>query len=399
MVTVARTPKGGTDQSTISRGQFTGLTVAATGGPLALAVVFFPGVLGEASGSAGAVALVAAVLFLPPLLVWLSYSADIVGPGGLYTFVEVAAGRRVALLQAALWVTSYLLYLVYTVTYIAYDLLPAMFPALTSVRPVLQVGTALLIVAVAVAPIRLALMVISALAALQVALVAALAAAGMAWTGAPAALAGAPAHPGTALLAAGNTSILFVCASLPLFLGAEVAGGRSSVRKGLAWGWAVVAAAVVGVAVPMAAAGASVTGAAVPGMALATAAGHPQLATAVGIGAAVSVALVIVAEFLALTRLGHALTGRPVSQLSRVLAAVLVLGSAASLADPTRVYNDLFKPSLVALWLAQLVVFAVYPRYAARRYGRRIRDVALAAGAGALMIFGLWSTIVNQLGT
>jgi hypothetical protein len=32
---------------------------------------------------------------------------------------------------------------------------------------------------------------------------------------------------------------------------------------------------------------------------------------------------------------------------------------------PLRVYSDLLVPSLVALWLAQLIVFAVYPRFAA----------------------------------
>ena len=128
-------------------------------------------------------------------------------------------------------------------------------------------------------------------------------------------------------------------------------------------------------------------------------AARPQLATAVGVGAAVSVACVIVAEFLALARLGHALTGRPVALWSRVLAVVLVAGAAASLADPIRVYDDLFKPSLVALWLAQLVVFVVYPQYAARLHGRRARDLVLAGAASALMLFGLWSTIVNQLPT
>jgi hypothetical protein len=54
---------------------------------------------------------------------------------------------------------------------------------------------------------------------------------------------------------------------------------------------------------------------------------------------------------------------------------------------------------LVALWLAQLVVFVVYPRLGARARGWRARDVVLAGAASALMLFGLWSTVVNQVAT
>jgi amino acid transporter len=397
MATVRESADVRTDEAPISRLLFLGLTVAATGGPLALAAVYVPGVLGDAAGSAGLVALLAAAAFVPALLVWLGYSRQIAGPGGLYAFVEAAAGRRVALAQAGLWVISYLLYLVYTITYIAYDLLPSVFPALTSARVFVQLATALLVAGVAVAPIRTAARIIGAIAGLQVVLVVALAVTGTTSLGS-AAGSFVPHHqPAATLLAGGNTSILFICASLPLFLGGEVSGGRASVRRGLAGGWAVVAALTLVAAVPMAVAGASITGAAVPGVALARAAGQPGLATAVGAGVAASTAALIVIEFLALSRLGHALTGRPVAQLSRVLAVVLVVGSAASLADPARVYQDLLKPSLVALWLAQLLVFAVYPRFAARLHGWRLRDFALAGAASALMLFGLWSTIINQL--
>jgi len=111
------------------------------------------------------------------------------------------------------------------------------------------------------------------------------------------------------------------------------------------------------------------------------------------------VAGVIAAEFLALSRLLHQVLRQPIPKVSRVLAGVLVAGSAASLADPLRVYADLLKPSLIALWLAQLMVFAVYPRFVARRRRLRVLDVGLAAGACALMLFGLYSTSVNQLGT
>jgi hypothetical protein len=64
-----------------------------------------------------------------------------------------------------------------------------------------------------------------------------------------------------------------------------------------------------------------------------------------------------------------------------------------------QVYSFLLKPSLVALWLAQLIVFVVYPWFVSHRRRVRIRDIALASGASALMLFGLYSTVLNQLGT
>jgi hypothetical protein len=72
--------------------------------------------------------------------------------------------------QAGLWVLSYLLYLVnlvYTITYIAYDLLPSAFPAPGSVRPALQMVTAVVIAAVSMAPLRAAVAALAAVAGLQ----------------------------------------------------------------------------------------------------------------------------------------------------------------------------------------------------------------------------------------
>jgi hypothetical protein len=48
-----------------------------------------------------------------PLVIWLRYARRVNGAGRLYSFVEAAAGRRVAG-QAGLWIVSYLLYLLYT---------------------------------------------------------------------------------------------------------------------------------------------------------------------------------------------------------------------------------------------------------------------------------------------
>ncbi len=378
--------------------RFAGLTVAATGGPLALVALYVPGLLGDASGSAGRVALLGAALFVPALVVWLRYSAEITTAGGLSGFVEAAAGRRVALVQAGLWLVSYLLYLVYTVTFIAYDLLPAMFPALDGpVRPLVQVLVAVIIAAVTLLPVQRCLTVVATAAAAQLALVGGLAVvAAHTVNGSPTA---PPVRTGTLLVASGNTALLFICASLPLFLAGEVHGGNAAVRRGLSVGWLAVAAGTVVAMAPFAGAGPAVLDSPVPGFTVAQRAGMPGLATAVGVGVAASVAGVVTAELLALSRLLHAVTRVSVARTIRVLAAVLVVGSTVSLLNPQRVYNDLLKPSLVALWLAQLLVFAVYPRFAAKRRGRRLADLALAGGGCALMLFGLWSTTVNQLGT
>ncbi len=389
----------------VSQRAFLWLTVAATGGPLALAALYVPGLLGDARGSAGLVAVLGVLFFVPPLVVWLRFSGRIAGPGGLYSFVEAGAGRTVARVQAGLWVLSYALYLVYTTTYVAYDVLPAAVPAAAgSARPFAQILTAVLIAGLALLPLRRTLLAVAGLAVGQLVLVAALVTVETGQRGGSGSAAAATAaEPGVVFVAGGNLSILFICAGLPLFLGGEARGGSRTVRRGLARGWAVAAAATAAATIPLAAVAPQALGEELPGAALARAAGLPTLATAIGVGVVGSVVGVMVAEFLALSRLLHALTGHSVQRVVRVLVVLLVAGSAASLVQPERVYDDLLKPSLVALWLSQLLVFLAFPLFVRRREPRRRGALpaatALAACASALMLFGLWSTIVNQLGT
>jgi hypothetical protein len=47
-------------------------------------------------------------------------------------------------------------------------------------------------------------------------------------------------------------------------------------------------------------------------------------------------------------------------------------------------YDDLFKPSLVALWLSQPIVFAAYPRFAARHDSPMLAAWALSTGSTRL---------------
>ncbi len=112
---------------------FLGFAVISFGGPLALAGLIAPSVIAGAGsgagGSAGLSILIATAAFAAPMLIWLRYAKHVNSSGGLYDFGKAAAGPRVALLQAAIWVLSYVLYIIYTTEQIVYDLLPDVLPA------------------------------------------------------------------------------------------------------------------------------------------------------------------------------------------------------------------------------------------------------------------------------
>ncbi len=75
------------------------------------------------------------------------------------------------------------------------------------------------------------------------------------------------------------------------------------------------------------------------------------------------------------------------------IGAVLVLAAPITLIDPQGFYNTLLEPSLIALWLSQLIVFAVYPSFA-RKHGNRLAPAwALATVAVGLSLYGLWTAI------
>lgn len=370
---------------------FLGVTVTSLGGPLALAALYAPNIVADANASAGLATLAAAVVFGAPLVIWLRYSRQVADSGGLYAFVQAAAGRRVALLQAGLWIVSYLLYLLYTTAVIVYDTLPAVLPGVRPYRPVLEIAIPVALAAVMIAGRAVTLAVTGALAVGQMALVGVLA--GLAASHhAPAASFGAGAPAGALATASGQTALLYICGSLPLFLGGEVARPGRTVRRGLVGGYLLVAAGVIAAAFPLAAE-AAFTRAPIPGMALAQAYSGRSLAVTVGVGSAVSIAGVMLVEYLALSRLLHAVSRRPVRSVIRLLAVALVGTAPITLLDPEGLYYDLLKPSLIALWLSQLVVFAVYPRFAARHGGRRLPAWSLATAASAFAIYGLWATV------
>ena len=108
---------------------------------------------------------------------------------------------------------------------------------------------------------------------------------------------------------------------------------------------------------------------------------------------AVSVAGVILVEYLALSRLTAAVTSWPLRRVVIGIGVVMVAAAPVLLINPDRIYDSLLTPSLFTLWLSHLVTFAVYPRFVARHAGRMVPALVLTAGSAALAVYGLWTTI------
>lgn len=371
---------------------FAGVAVTSFGGPLALAALYAPGIVSDSAASAGLAMVAAVIVFTIPLAIWLRYSGQIAGSGGLYSFVEAAAGRQVALLQAGLWIVSYLLYLLYTTAQIVYDTLPAVLPGERPWQPLLEIAIPVALAGVMIAGRRVTLVVTGLLAAGQLAIAVALDGVTVTHLATPVTSFGASAPAGPLATATAQTALLYICGSLPLFLGGELARPARTIRRGLIATY-LLSAVVITAAVAPLAADPAVARAPIPGMALAARfAGH-GFALVVGVGVAVSVGGVMLVEYLALSRLVHVVTSWPLRQVIVAIGIVIVVVAPFTLLNPERIYNDLLKPSLVALWLSQLIVFAVYPRFVARQGGRRLPAWGLAAAASAFAIYGLWATI------
>ncbi len=370
---------------------FTGLAVTSFGA-LALAALLAPGTIVGASASGGLVTIAAAVVFAALLLIWLRYSRHIASSGGLYAFTEAAAGRRLALLQAGLWIVSYLLYLIYTTAQIVYMVLPVVFPAERAWQPVLEVAIPLALAAVMIAGLRATLIVTGLLAAGQLAIAVALSGVTISHLGAPASSFAANVPAGTLVPATGQTALLFICGSLPLFLGGEVARPARTIRRGLISAYIASAVVMTAAIFPLAAAPAFAR-APVPGVSIARQFAGPGFAAVVGIGVAASIAGVMLAEYLALSRLVRAISARPQRAITIAIGAVMAVTAPITLINPERIYYDLVQPSLIALWLSQLIVFAAYPRFAARHGHRPAPAWALTIVAVVLTGYGLWTSI------
>jgi amino acid transporter len=251
--------------------------------------------------------------------------------------------------------------------------------------------------AVMIAGRRIALLVIGVMAIGQIAIAVVLGAVTLTHVTTPAASFGTSAPAGSLAIATGQTALLFICGSLPLFLGGELARPARTIRRGLILTYLVTAAVIAAVAVPLAA-DPAIADAPIPGMSIADRyAGH-GFAVVVGVGVAVSIAGVMLVEYFALSRLLTAVTSWPSRPVIIAIGAVVVAAAPLTLINPERIYNDLLTPSLVALWLSQLIVFAVYPRFASRQRGRPLQAWVLAVAATALAVYGLW-TAIQQAGS
>ena len=374
---------------------FTAVAVMSFGGPLALAALYAPGIVADASSSAGLAMVAAVVVFAFPLCIWLRYARQVSGAGGLYDFVEAAAGRPVALVQAGLWIASYLLYLVYTTAQIVYDTLPAVLPGVLRYRPLLEITIPVALAGVMIAGRRVALLVAGLIAGGQLAIAAALGGLTLTHLNTPVSTFGGSAPAGAVATATGQTALLYICGSLPLFLGGELARPAPTIRRGLTGAYLLTAAVVVAAVAPLAAAPV-LTRVPIPGMTVAQAfAGH-GFAVAVGVGVAVSIAGVMLAEYLALSRLVTAVTSWPLKRVITGIGVAMVVAAPFTLINPDAIYNDLLTPSLVALWLSQLIVFAVYPRFAARQHYRALPAWLLTAASVAVAGYGLWASIQHS---
>jgi hypothetical protein len=379
---------------------FVGAAFASIGGPLALVSLYIPGAAGRAVSSLGLTVALAVAVFLAPLAVWIGYSERIATAGGLAAFVDAAAGLNVARLQALVWTVSYFLYLPYTVTYVVYDVLAVVFPGLTPYRASLELILPAALVVFVLAPLFAVIAVLSVVAVIELLLVAVLGV--LALTNTSGTASAFTNHVGAADTGRGvaGVALLFVCLSLPLFFGAEVQRASPTIRRGLAFAYATVAALLVFAAIPLASVPRNLRNADLPGVAIAQAYSGRTLAVTVGLASAASVVALIVLEFLALGRLAHWLLGTAIRPTLAAIGVPFVIADAFSLIDPNRFYDDLLRPSLVALFLSQLIVFAVFPLFRLRTRPRRAPvAVALAAVACVLMGYGVYTAITSAVGS
>ena len=319
------------------------------------------------------------------------FSKRVVSAGGLSAFVQTAAGRPAAVAHGWIWAFAYFLYLPYTITFVVYDLLPPVFPGVQGYRAALELALPVAIVAFVFLPVRVVLAALGVLGAAQVVVLLVLGGIELSHVGAH--FASHPSANATAR-ATGSTALLFVCASLPLYFGSELRGGSRTMRRALSAAVAIVGAAFLVSAIPLGAVPESLRDTAVPGAAIAQAYSGRPLAVVIGLLTAGSALALIVAEYLALARLLHWLHGPSVRTVLAWIAVPFLAADAISLVDPSGFYDNLLKPSLGALFVSQLIVFAVFPLFR-----RGLLAVAAAAVASGLAAWGLYTLIAGTAAT
>ncbi len=317
----------------------------------------------------------------------------IASDGGLSHWSSGPRGG-VALVQGCIWTFSYFLYLPFTVTYLGVRTSSGVVSRIVPTRGCSSSRCRSRSRARSSRPSGSLFVLVAVVAVVQVALTVVLAVVDRRARGRPPWSVSAPHSNGPSVAGISNVSLLFICASLPLFLGGEVSGGGRTVRRTIVAAVGLTGVLILAVSVPMAALGDSQLAALeAPGYTLVKAYEGNDLATVIALGAAASVVAVIVAEFVALTRLMRAMLGVSIERAARVIAVLFVAGDAISLIAPQRFYSYALTPSLVALYVSQAIVFLVYPRFRGRP--TRLEWLAVAAATG-LAGFGLEVVISQQ---
>jgi hypothetical protein len=353
---------------------------------------FLPAAAGDDGiESAGLVVLLGVVVFAAPLTLWLVYSRRIVSPGGLTAFVDAAAGRPIALAQGWIWAFAYFLYLPYTITYVVYDLLAPVFPGIDPYRSTLEIILPIGIVLLVLAPVRWPLAALLVIGVAELILLLVLG--GVMLSNVPARFASEPSTNPTAR-AVGATALLFICASLPLYLGSEVRGRGRTVRRGLTFAVAVVGLCLFVAALGIATVPKALLEFPVPAATIAKYYSGRSLEVAVALGIAVGTLGLIVAEYLALGRLIHWLHGPPLRRVLLWIAVPFIAADVLSLINPGKFYDKLLQPSLGALFVSQLIVFLVFPLF-----DRGLRWLPLVAVSSGLAVWGFYTLVAGSAST
>jgi amino acid transporter len=369
---------------------FIGVALTALGGPLALAALYAPNIIADSADSGGLALVAAAVVFLVPLGIWMRYARHVNSAGGLFAFVEAAVGRRIALVQAGIWILSYLLYLLYTTAQVVFDTLPAVLPGVRPYQTALEILIPLALAGIMLAGRRVTLIVTGVIGFGQLALAIALGGETIAHLGAPLSTFGIGAPTGTIATAAASTTLLYVCGSLPLFLGGETP--VRVVRRGIVGTYVATALVVAAAVIPLAN-NHTLAHADIPGLsAMQQFAGTPA-ARVLGMGVVVSICGVMLVEYLALTRLVPVVTSLRRRTVTIGIGIIIVAAAPVSLINPDAFYDWLLRISLVALWVSQFMVFAAYPFFIRKFGGRQWLAWLLAVIACALTAYGVWATL------
>ena len=380
-----------TDREALGLVELIGFAISSSGGPLALATIYLIQSAKVPAQLLGFVTLGGALLFLAPLSIWLGYSRKIASSGGLYAFVQQAMGARVAFVHGVLWSVSYLLYLPFTVTYIVYYLLPEIVFVSPTSQTVLEVGLPVFLSATVVVGRRASVVLLAGLGVGQLALIGALIVALRNSAVPPSTIRSIPDAPLPIAAGLAGVSLLFVCSSLVLYLGGEARGGAKAMRVTLIASYVIVAVGATLVAFVISPRlSPQVVNSAVPGYALAVQTAGPLMGSVVGFGTLASLAGLIVAEYVALTRLWDAMFHLAFTPAAVAIGVFFILADVVSLVGPFKFYAVTVVPSLAALFLAQLIVFLAFPFFQEKRGRWSVVGGIVVVVASAWALYGLY---------